>query len=837
MKHKKSFVFLCLIICLFAVVNVCAADVNDACEIQIGESVGVSADNYLEASTGTFTDLAKEIANSKGELNLTRNYAYSDGDSDYKNGIGIDEQIIINGNGFAIDGKNKAGFFTINNDKVVLKNIRFTNGCAPDAETSPVSWYGSYGTLENCSFIRCNSSQGGAVYWSGYGGDVINCSFKGCCGDDGGAVYWYGSYGELTGSDFDDCSAESGGAVYWMRDCGVLADCSFRNCSALNGYSCGGAVYLSINAVSGVVTGCSFTECYASSDGGAIYWYAQDGTLTNSNFSGCSALEQGGAVYWSKDNGSLTDCSFCNCIVSNKYSHGGAVCWNGRKGNLSDCQFLDCSAVEEGGSVYWHGYEGVLCNCAFVKSFTSDNGGAVCWKGENGKLKDCNFTDCSVLFSYESYGGGAVYWANANGELSRCTFINCSAFNNGGAVYWNANDGKLSDSTFIGCFSESGDIVCGITPTNCKFLKRAFICLPCVTVNYGEDATITAYMESDVPGDVIFTVNNTKNKVKIINGTANYTVSGMAGGAYEVQAYYAGDDTYGEETIKSTLYVKVKSFLTAEPVTAEYKSGKNLTAYLKDDQGRALVGFSVTVKIGGVISNLTTECGGKVSLQVGDLSPDSYTAEIVFEGNEIYINSSTSTSVMINKIKTVITAANVNTVYNGNKYIVAKLTDDKNKELSGEMVEIILNGKTYTQKTDSNGQIRLSTNGLVPVRTYIASVKFAGNAYFEKSTKSVKVTVSKATPKLTALKKTFKRTVKIKKYTVSLKTNQGKAMKNAWITLKVAKKTYKVKTNAKGQETFKITNLNKKGTFTAVVKYAGSAYYNSKTVKPKIVVR
>ena len=153
------------------------------------------------------------------------------------------------------------------------------------------------------------------------------------------------------------------------------------------------------------------------------------------------------------------------------------------------------------------------------------------------------------------------------------------------------------------------------------------------------------------------------------------------------------------------------------------------------------------------------------------------------------------------------------------------------------MVEITLNGKTYTQKTDSNGQIRLSTNGLVPVRTYIASVKFAGNAYFEKSTKSVKVTVSKATPKLTALKKTFKRTVKIKKYTVSLKTNQGKAMKNAWITLKVAKKTYKVKTNAKGQETFKITNLNKKGTFTAVVKYAGSAYYNSKTVKPKIVVR
>lgn len=114
---------------------------------------------------------------------------------------------------------------------------------------------------------------------------------------------------------------------------------------------------------------------------------------------------------------------------------------------------------------------------------------------------------------------------------------------------------------------------------------------------------------------------------------------------------------------------------------------------------------------------------------------------------------------------------------------------------------------------------------------------FKGDANYAKSTKSVTVTVNKATPKLTAAKKTFKKSVKTKSYTVTLKTNHNKVIKSAVVTLNVNKKTYKVKTNAKGQATFKITNLNKKGTFTATFKYAGNSYYKAKTVKPKLIVK
>ncbi len=105
------------------------------------------------------------------------------------------------------------------------------------------------------------------------------------------------------------------------------------------------------------------------------------------------------------------------------------------------------------------------------------------------------------------------------------------------------------------------------------------------------------------------------------------------------------------------------------------------------------------------------------------------------------------------------------------------------------------------------------------------------------SSLNVKVTVKKATPKLTAKAKTFKKSLKTKKFSVTLKNNLNKVMKNTKVTLKVNKKTFTAKTTDKGVATFKITKLTKKGKYTATVKYAGSKYYNAKSVNVKITVK
>ena len=142
--------------------------------------------------------------------------------------------------------------------------------------------------------------------------------------------------------------------------------------------------------------------------------------------------------------------------------------------------------------------------------------------------------------------------------------------------------------------------------------------------------------------------------------------------------------------------------------------------------------------------------------------------------------------------------------------------------------------KTFT--TDFKGQVRISAGRLAP-KTYTVKVTFDGNANYGGSSKSITIMVKKATPKLTAKAKTFKKSAKTKKYTVTLKDNQNKVMKNTKVSIKVNKKVYTAKTNAKGQATFKITKLTKKGKYGAVVTYNGNKYYGKVVMKTKIIVK
>ena len=205
------------------------------------------------------------------------------------------------------------------------------------------------------------------------------------------------------------------------------------------------------------------------------------------------------------------------------------------------------------------------------------------------------------------------------------------------------------------------------------------------------------------------------------------------------------------------------------------------------------------------------------------LYPGIYTILIMNRDDNELMSTATLTVKKTSKLN----VNNVTTDYNGGKYLLVTLTDSLGNAISGATLTVNLDG-VKTINTDSNGQAKLSTNGLAP-KTYTATITFDGNNNYDNSTVTAKIIVKKATPTLTAKAKTFKKSVKTKKYTVTLKTNQNKVMKNTKLTLKVNKKTYTAKTNAKGQATFKITKLTKKGTFKATITYKGSAYYNKVT--------
>ena len=164
------------------------------------------------------------------------------------------------------------------------------------------------------------------------------------------------------------------------------------------------------------------------------------------------------------------------------------------------------------------------------------------------------------------------------------------------------------------------------------------------------------------------------------------------------------------------------------------------------------------------------------------------------------------------------------------------LKDANGKALANKAVTIAYNGITYKATTNAKGVATVTLKAKAIGSKY-ATIRFAGDDVNKATTKKVTIKVTKQATKITAAKKTFKRTLKTKKYTITLKNSKGKAISKAKVTLKVKGKTYKATTNAKGKATFKITKLTKKGKYTAAVKFAGSKYYKAKTAKPKITIK
>ena len=163
-----------------------------------------------------------------------------------------------------------------------------------------------------------------------------------------------------------------------------------------------------------------------------------------------------------------------------------------------------------------------------------------------------------------------------------------------------------------------------------------------------------------------------------------------------------------------------------------------------------------------------------------------------------------------------------------------------NKTATQGNVVFTINNNEYIGHIGSDGVASVDLSDLKPGKYFI--IAEYGQAMVKKTitvkdTGSQTAAKKKTKTKLTAKNKTFKAKVKIKKYTVILKTNVGKALKNVKLTLKIKNKTYKATANSKGKATFKITKLTKKGKYSSKVKFAGNSNYNSASKTVKITVK
>ena len=358
-----------------------------------------------------------------------------------------------------------------------------------------------------------------------------------------------------------------------------------------------------------------------------------------------------------------------------------------------------------------------------------------------------------------------------------------------------------------------------------------------VTTTYGLGENLTVILK-DTSGrilatkDLLIAVNGENHTVTTDdNGIATLPVD-LIPGNYVAEVCFSGSEGYLSSSATANVIVeKIATKLTAD--VNRTPSTESLVVKLTDINNNVLVGKDIIIGFDGSNNTIRTDDMGLAEMIIHKL-PGNYSADISFAGDVIYSSYRSSIKFeILNKRGTELTAPGITTTYNVAKDLIITLKDVDGIILVEREVVVKLNNKDYNIKTDTNGQIRISVN--LPAKTYTATVDFAGDDLYKASSKTVKVVVNKATPKLTASAKTFKVKAKTKKVTAKLMTNKNKVIKNTKVTLKINKKTYSARTSSKGVATFTV-KLTKKGTYKAVFRYAGNSNYKavSKTVNIKI---
>ena len=343
------------------------------------------------------------------------------------------------------------------------------------------------------------------------------------------------------------------------------------------------------------------------------------------------------------------------------------------------------------------------------------------------------------------------------------------------------------------------------------------------------DYAFACDLPQDASGTVTVSINGHDYTANVVNGNVNVQLPKLADGDYPYTIKYSGDSKYAGFTSSNTLKVS-KTTIKSGDARIIYGNGYDYKTTFINADGTPLSNSAVSFIVNGKEFKTTTDSNGVAKLNVG-LGDGVY--KIISVNSKTGETSTNTLTIVGGTTATILTAAKVTAVYNNGKKLTVSLKDVLDRPITGVPISINLKGNIKVVLTDSKGQATLGVSTLLP-GTYKAQVSFTGDAKFTASSVYATVKVNKATPKLTASKKTFKADLKVKKYTVTLKTNKKKALKKAKVTIKVNGKTYKATTNAKGKATFNISKLAKKGKFTAVVKYKGNKYY--KAISKKVVI-
>ena len=370
-----------------------------------------------------------------------------------------------------------------------------------------------------------------------------------------------------------------------------------------------------------------------------------------------------------------------------------------------------------------------------------------------------------------------------------------------------------------------------------------------IAFNQGNDSIIEVTIPDVNSGIVLVDVAGKKFYGEISNGKANVTIAGVAEGNYTAYIKFLGDGKYKQATTTADVKVSEDKIITELKQQLEEAQNKvdNLTSELTDAKDNVTQLKEDLADANSRVDNLTSELSDakdnvtqlKEDLADANSRVDNLTSELANVGKVVKLGSQFN----VTEGTTFATYAVETGIGEKGALYAFVLRDSNGKPIANATVTFAYKTVVFNSTTDENGTLYLG------ISTYLAqdalcAMSYVGDETHNATFVAFNFKIQKKTTAITAAAKTYKVSKKNKYLTVSLKTIKGASRdgktylkKGKKITLTVNGKTYVGYTNANGKVTFKITNLNKKGKYTAVIKFAGSDTYAGAKTKVKLKVK
>ena len=386
----------------------------------------------------------------------------------------------------------------------------------------------------------------------------------------------------------------------------------------------------------------------------------------------------------------IKDVKFVNSKDAAVHMTNGGTISNYGDLTLKNCNLWYSTAQNRGGAIY-STRSLVVDGCYFLRNEVKSNnipaGGAIFAYGSL-IVKNSNFVYCNANC------GGAIYTTN-NATIINSYFLSNSAVTVGGAIF---ND----ESTY--CLVEKSEFV----SNSAMYGGALYSCLS------NGNLFIESYASQHK--------GNNMWKGSLVDYDGDYSAEDYA----ELgQCYYTVKLTPSKSTITygEKLTVKVTKTLDGTPI-----SGINVKVKIKT--GSTYKTLSAKTNANGIASFA-------VNVPSGTYSGVSITSD---QNNTIFAGSNTM-KLIVKKDTVKITASAKQFKVKATKKYTITVKGSKSGVVKNTNVKMKVNRKTYTAKTNTKGQATFNFNKLNKKGSFPSTITFAGNGYYNKVTKSVKITV------------------------------------------------------------------------------------------------